>query len=121
MAADKKSTTPNLDAAWKTAMARGIEAYEARDALAMLQAETEEHLISAKRELVHDAHRLAERLARLADAMESDPGYTVNSLGEVQTSGPAIDLRCAEIGRLREVLRGIESARKAAAEKGGAS
>jgi hypothetical protein len=112
------TTTPNLDAAWHAAKARAMEAYEAADPLAMVEAETEAEIIWAKRELVHDVRGLAQRLAWLAEAVEGDPEYVVNSVGEVQASGPAIDIRCAEIGRLRETLRGIASARRAAERSG---
>jgi hypothetical protein len=114
MSDQTKSKSP-LDVAWSDAKARVLTAYEAKDSLGMLEAETEADMVWLKRELVHDVRRLAHRLAWLADAVESDPSYTINSVGEVQTSGPAIDARCAEIAKLRDVLKGIAQARKAAA------
>jgi hypothetical protein len=121
MSAEKKpSATPNLDRAWSDAKKRANAAYDARDALAMLRAETEADIAWAQRDLFNDLHRLAQRLAFLADAIEADPTYNVSSLGEVQSSGTSIDLRCATIARMRQTLREIEGARKAAAEKEGA-
>jgi len=110
-------TTTKLNAAWLQAKQRALEAYNAKDALGMVQAELEADILARKRDLVEQATRLAERLTTMAGRVEAEPHlhYGQNSLGEVQNSGLDIDRLCAEIGTLREVLAGIGSALKAAA------
>jgi hypothetical protein len=117
---EKQSATPQLDAAWKAAKRRASEAYDARDALSMVEAETQADVIWKKRELANDLARLAHRLAWLADALEADPNYAPNACGEVQGSGLSIDVACAELARMRTILDGIATARRAAASPEGA-
>lgn len=118
-------TTPNLDAAWLEAKKRASAAYEAHDALGMLEAETTADIFSKKQAFFRTATTLANRLFDCMERVEGAPldHFTLNSAGEVQSAGLEIDALCREIGALRDVLRGIGSARKAAARttEGGAS
>jgi len=109
-------TTPKLNAAWLQAKQRALEAYNAKDALGMVQAEVEADILARKRDLVEQAARLADRLTTMAARVEAEPEnhHSMNSLGEVQSSGADLDRLCVEIGVFREVLAGINSARKAA-------
>ncbi|MFN0149939.1 MAG: hypothetical protein ACKVU1_04395 [bacterium] len=109
--------TPLLDREWFAAKQRALEAYEAKDALGMLEAETTADLLSRKRDLVEHASGLAERLTAMAARVEAEPllHFGQNTLGEVQGKGLDVDRCCAEIGMLREVIAGINSARNAAA------
>lgn len=108
------SATPNLDREWLLSKKRAGDAYEAHDALGMVEHETMADLIDLKRTLARKAGRLAVQLQFLAENIDATPDMTINSLGIVQNDGLDIDRTCAEIGRLAEVLRGIASARKAA-------
>jgi len=120
-----KTTTPRLDAAWLEAKKGANAAYEAHDALSMLQAETTADLLSRKQAFVRAATILANRLQHAVERVEGAPldHHTLNSVGEIQSSGADLDRLCVEIGVFREVLAGINSARKAAARtpEGGAS
>lgn len=116
--------TPNLDREWLDAKKRANEAFDAQDALSMLEHETTADLLSRKQTFVRAATILANRLQHAVERVEHAPldHHTLNSVGEIQSSGSDLDRTCAEIGMLREVLAGIGSARKAAAHssEGGA-
>jgi hypothetical protein len=116
------SATPNLDRMRLAAKREANEAYDARDVVGMLEAETRADMIDAERTLAGYAQRLAKRLTTLAERLESDAGDAawINSAGEVQGSALDIDMLCARIATLRSVLQGVNSARRAAADKEGA-
>jgi len=108
--------TPNLDREWLAAKRRANEAYEAKDAAGMIEAETAADLYSKKGVFVDVATRLANRLLAAAARVEEEPEnhHALNSLGEVQSSGADVDRICGEIGTLRDVLKSVASAKKAA-------
>lgn len=110
--------TQKLDAAWLEARAAANAAYEKKDALGMLEAETLAEMLSMKARFVRDALTLATRLQHAADRVENAPldHYTLNSAGELQGNAGDVDRLCAEIGTLRQVLAGIGTARNAAAK-----
>ncbi len=111
------SATPKIDAAINEARTRALTAFEEKDALGMLAAETTRDLMTEKAAFVNDAVRLANRLLYAAQKVENNPldHWTLNSLGEVQGSGQDLDRLCARIAMYRETLAAVESARKAAA------
>ena len=117
------TTTPKIDAAISEARKRAFTAYEEKDALGMLAAETEVRLLDRKRDFVRYATRLAESLLAAAARVEDAPEYhfSVNSLGEALNNSNALDAdrACIEIGALRQMLADIAAARKAAAKKEG--
>jgi hypothetical protein len=55
--------------------------------------------------IIRRARSLAERLTRLANDLEADPDASVNSIGELQGSGPELDTWCAKLGFARETLK----------------
>jgi hypothetical protein len=109
------TVTTKLDAAISEARKRAHAAWESGDALAMLAAEAEIRLLDRKRDLAGYATRLATRLLRTAETIETQPEYhfAANSLGEVQGAGLDVDRACAEVAMLRQMLDEIEAARKA--------
>lgn len=68
-------------------------------------------------DLAAEARRLADRLHRLAVRLTDNPlGSSVNPLGELQASGPAFDVLCANLNASRHtvaVLRKLISERTA--------
>ncbi len=107
--------TRNLAAAWLEAKKRASAAYEAADALAMVEHETTADLLRKKEDFIRTAATLANRLLDCMERVESAPldHHTLNTLGEVQNTGHDLDRLCAEIGALRDVIKGIASAKKA--------
>jgi hypothetical protein len=65
-----------------------------------------QHEVDHTREaIIGRARSLAERLTRVADGLEADPDFSVNSIGELQGSGPELDTWCAKLGFAREALK----------------
>jgi len=114
-----KTTTPRLDAAWLEAKKGANAAYEQRDALSMLEHETRADLLDAQRSLATYAARLAFKMKNLASRLEIHGGENdaewLNALGETGSDADDVNRLCAQIAKMRETLRGIASARKAAA------
>jgi hypothetical protein len=108
--------TKNLAAAWLEAKKKATAAYDAGDALAMVEHEMTADLLRKKEDFVRTAATLANRLLDCMERVEGAPldHHTLNSLGEVQATGQEVDGLCREIGALRDVLKGVASARKAA-------
>jgi hypothetical protein len=60
--------------------------------------------------IVHRARSLAERLTRLADGLEADQDYSLNTIGELQGNGVELDTWCAKYGLARDMLKLFQQA-----------
>lgn len=85
--------------------------------MGVLEWKMELEVEQTRRALIQRARSLAERLASVADGLEADPDYIVNSLGELQGNGVELDTWCAKLGLAREVLRAVRQAREMDAEE----
>jgi hypothetical protein len=101
MTNEKTAPTTHLEVAIEWSLARRVD-------------DTRESIIKR-------ARSLAERLTRMADGLEQDPDYTVNSLGELQGNGVELDAMCMKLSFARETLRHLRQATAADAKKEAAS
>jgi hypothetical protein len=60
--------------------------------------------------IIHRARSLAERLRRVADGLEQDPDYGINTIGELQGNGVELDTWCARLGLARDTLKLVRQA-----------
>lgn len=63
-----------------------------------------------RKAIIQRARSLAERLNRVADGLEADVNYGLNTIGELQGNGVELDTWCAKLGYQRDVLKLFEQA-----------
>jgi hypothetical protein len=63
-----------------------------------------------RKAIIHRARSLAERLTRVADGLEKDPDYSINTIGELQGNGVELDTWCAKLGLARDTLKLVRQA-----------
>jgi hypothetical protein len=67
--------------------------------------------------IIKRARWLAERLTGLANGLEADPGFTFNTIGELQGNGVELDTWCTKLGYARDTLKTLRQAMAADAQK----
>ena len=65
---------------------------------------------NTRKALIQRARMLAERLTRLANGLEADPDFSINTVGELQGNGVELDTWCAKLGYARETLKLVRQA-----------
>ncbi len=65
---------------------------------------------NTRKALVQRARMLAERLTRVANGLEADPDFSINTVGELQGNGVELDTWCAKLGFARETLKLVRQA-----------
>ena len=63
-----------------------------------------------RKAIIHRARSLAERLNRMADGLEADVNFGINTVGELQGNGVELDTWCAKLGYQRDMLKDFEQA-----------
>jgi hypothetical protein len=63
-----------------------------------------------RKAIIHRARSLAERLTRVADGLEKDPDFSINTIGELQGNGVELDTWCAKLGLARDTLKLVRQA-----------
>ena len=63
-----------------------------------------------RKAIIQRARSLADRLNRVADGLEADMNYGINTVGELQGNGVELDTWCAKLGYQRDMLKDFEQA-----------
>ncbi len=80
--------------------------FQARTENALMDAQLTSKM--AKERLLQASRTIRGRLERLEQQLESDQTHVVNSLGELQASGPAFDILCALYAAAEENVKRFE-------------
>ena len=76
----------------------------------MVEWKLESDVEYTRKAIIHRARSLAERLTRVADGLEQDADYGINTIGELQGNGVELDTWCAKLGFARETLKLVRQA-----------
>jgi hypothetical protein len=79
--------------------------------------EAESDVEYTRKAIIARARSLAERLTRVADGLEADENYNVNTVGELQGNGVELDTWCAKLGFARDTLKLFRQAMTEKAEE----